>query len=64
MKKFFNGITVQNENNVSVTLCNLDTKNFVDNSLASVDDGCMMITRSQFFSFLTKVRLDAHYTGG
>lgn len=64
MKKFFNEISVQKENDVNVTLCNLDEKNFTDTSIASVDDGCMTIARSQFFTFLTKVRLDAHYTGG
>ena len=64
MKKFFNEITVQKENDASVTLCNLDEKNFTDTSLASVNDGCMTIARSQFFDFLTKIRLDARYTGG
>ncbi len=63
MKKFFNGITVQSENNANVTLCNIDEKNFIDSSLASFDNGCMTIARSQFFSFLTKVRLDALYMG-
>jgi penicillin-binding protein 1A len=63
LKKFFNGITVQSENNANVTLCNIDEKNFIDSSLASVDNGCMTIARSQFFSFLTKVRLDALYMG-
>ena len=64
MKKFFNEITVQKENDASVTLCNLDEKNFTDTSLASVDNGCMTIARSQFFDFLTKIRLDARYAGG
>ncbi|MCA9377459.1 hypothetical protein KC711_00870 [Candidatus Peregrinibacteria bacterium] len=63
MKKFFNEISVQKENDASVTLCNLDEKNFIDTSLASVDDRCMTIARSQFFAFLTKVRLDARYAG-
>lgn len=64
MKKFFNEINVQKENDVNVTLCNLDEKNFIDTSISSINDGCMTIARSQFFAFLTKVRLDANYTGG
>lgn len=64
MKKFLNEINVQNENSIDVTLCNLSEKDFVDTSIASIDNGCMTIARSKFFDFLTKIRLDAHYEGG